>query len=167
MTPNGIRKPSWFAFKYLNTLGEREWASNDAQAIVAADGKTLQVLAWTFTGPPEQDESNRPFYRRVRPAAEAAPIQIAFTGLAPGRRTVNIRRVGFRNNDAYTAYLEMGRPQRLTPDQIEALQTLSSDPVQSTPIDIGRDGRGMLALPMRDGDVVLVEMPNSLAPSAS
>jgi len=166
MTPDGIRKPAWFAFKYLNSLGDRELASNDAQAIVAADGETLQVLAWTFTAPPEQDVSNRPFYRRVRQAPEAAPIKIAFAGLAPGRRMAHIRRVGFRNNDAYTAYLEMGRPQHLTPDQISSLQTLSADPVLSAPVDVGPDGRGVLELPMRDGDVVLVEMSSALAASA-
>lgn len=162
MTPDGIRKPSWFAYKYLNALGDIELQSGDEQAIVARNGQTLQVLAWAFTGPPEQDASNRSFYRRVRPSTPAAPVRITFSGLTPGSHQAQVRRVGFRHNDAYTAYLEMGRPQRLTDDQIAVLQGLSADPIQSAALEIGQDGNGILDLAMQDGDVVLVEIPGSV-----
>jgi len=158
MTPEGIRKPAWFAYKYLNALGDAELPSGDGQSIVARDGDTLQVLAWAFAGPPEQDVSNRPFFRRVRPAAEVAPVQIAFAGLTPGAHDVKFRRVGFRNNDAYTAYLEMGRPEKLTPEQIAALNALSDDEAVMQTVSIGADGRGTLTLPMLEGDVVLAEV---------
>jgi len=158
MTPDGIRKPSWFAYKYLNALGDVQLSSGDKQAIVARDGETLQVLAWAFTAPPEQDVSNRPFYRRIRPADQADPLRIVLSGLSPGALTASVRRVGYRSNDAYTAWLEMDRPRTLTPVQVEALQSASSDTVLTVPVDIGADGQGTLDLPMREGDVVLIEL---------
>ncbi|MFN3668214.1 MAG: GH39 family glycosyl hydrolase [Brevundimonas sp.] len=157
MTPDGIRKPTWFAFKYLNSLGDRELATGDAQSIAALDGGAVQVLAWRDVLP-DQPVSNRPFFRQVRPAADGPPLSLAFEGLPPGRHEARIRRIGFRQNDAYTAYLEMGRPTELTPDQLAALQALTTDePVLQT-VEVGADGRATLTLPMRDHDVVMVEL---------
>jgi xylan 1,4-beta-xylosidase len=71
---------------------------------------------------------------------------------------VKVRRVGFRNNDAYTAYLEMGRPETLTAEQIAALNALSDDEPVIQTVQIGADGRGALTLPMLEGDLVLAEV---------
>ena len=40
---------------------------------------------------------------------------------------LQVRRTGFRANDAYTAYLEMGSPKKLTPVQIKHLSNLTKD----------------------------------------
>ncbi|MCU6454753.1 beta-xylosidase [Sphingomonas sp. A2-49] len=157
MTPQGIRKPSWLAYKYLHDLGDSELATGDPQSIAAIRGKTVQVLAWRDVLP-VQAVSNRPFFTRVRPAAEAPPLRIAFQGLAPGRHRARVRRTGYRHNDAYTAYLEMGRPAALDAAQRARLAALTTDtPVVQT-IVVGRDGTGTLRLPMRDHDVVMVEI---------
>lgn len=63
MTPQGIRKPAWFAFKYLNGLGDRELPTGDAQSIAALKGGTVQLLAWNDVLP-DQPVSNRPFFTR-------------------------------------------------------------------------------------------------------
>lgn len=157
LTPQGIRKPAWFAFKYLNSLGERELQTGDAQSIAALKGDTVQVLAWNWALP-DQPVSNRPFFRQVRPAADAAPLHVSVTGLAPGLYTANIRRTGFRANDAYTAYLEMGRPESLTDAQVETLQALTTDTPASQPVEVGADGRALLTVSMREQDVVMIEL---------
>lgn len=157
MSPQGVRKASWFAFKYLNDLGDRELATGDADSIAAVKGKSVQLLAWRDVLP-DQPASNRPFFTKVRPAAAAAPLDIRILGLKPGSYRVRIRTTGFRQNDAYTAYLEMGRPQRLSPAQLARLNALSSDTPVIRTVRVGRDGQGRLTLPMRDQDVVLVEV---------
>ena len=70
---------------------------------------------------------------------------------------VEVRRVGFRNNDAYTAYLEMGRPETLTADQLAQLQALTRDEPEVFTVSVGADGRARLELPMKAYDVVLAE----------
>ncbi|RZJ86387.1 MAG: beta-xylosidase, partial [Brevundimonas sp.] len=156
MNPQGIRKPSWFAYKYLARLGDRELANTDAESIVTLDGATLQVLAWRYQAP-DQTVSNRPWFRAVQPAPDAAPLRIEAGGLTPGRYRVEVRRVGFRSNDAYTAYLEMGRPETLTAAQVEQLQALTRDEPQVSTVTVGADGRARLELPMKVYDVVLAE----------
>jgi len=157
MTPDGIRKPTWFAFKYLNSLGDRELATGDAQSIAALKGGTVQLLAWRDILP-DQRVSNRPFFRQVRPAAEGPKLALTLEGLAPGRYVARIRRTGFKQNDAYTAYLEMGRPAKLSANQLARLQTLTADaPVRRT-LKVDARGRASLTLPMRDHDVVMIEV---------
>ena len=157
MTPDGVRKATWFAFKYLNSLGDRELATGDDQSIAAMKGDTVQVLAWRDVLP-EQPVSNRPFFRQVRPAAEGPALALTLEGLTPGRYEARIRRTGFRQNDAYTAYLEMGRPTALTADQLAELQALTADTPASQSLDVGADGKASLTLPMRDHDVVMIEL---------
>lgn len=157
MTPQGIRKPAWFAYKYLHNLGPREIPTHDAQSIATITPRALHILAWRDTLP-DQPVSNRPFFTRVRPAADAAPLSVRFSGLKPGRHTVRVRRTGFRANDAYTAYLEMGRPMTLTPAQLARLQALTRDLPTTMTLTVGRDGTGTVRLPMHDQDVVMLEV---------
>ena len=156
MNPQGIRKPSWFAYKYLARLGDRELANTDTQSVVTLDDGRLQVLAWHYETP-DQPVSNRPYFRAVQTARELAPLVIEARGLTPGRHRVEIRRVGYRSNDAYTAYLEMGRPETLDAAQIDRLQALTRDAPEVRTVVVGPDGQARLELPMRAYDVVLAE----------
>ncbi len=157
MTPQGVRKPTWFAYKYLNSLGDRELPTSDDQSIAALDGETVQVLAWRYELP-DQPVSNRPFFRQIREPAAAAPLRIELRGLRSGVYTARVRRVGFRSNDAYTAYLEMGSPAALSEAQLSQLQALTQDRPELTQMTVGADGRGRLDLPMLVQDVVMVEI---------
>jgi xylan 1,4-beta-xylosidase len=157
MTPQGLRKASWFAFKYLADLGDRELPTHDEQSISAVKGETIQVLAWRDVLP-QQPVSNRSFFTRVRPAADASPLSIRISGLKPGRYQSKVRRTGYRQNDAYTAYLEMGQPATLTNAQLRKLRALTMDiPIAST-VDVRADGMFKVELPMRDHDVVMMEL---------
>lgn len=156
MNPQGIRKPSWFAYKYLNALKGRELACEDDQVFAARDGDRVTVLAYAWRQP-DQKVSNRPFYTRLHPAAEIEPLKVRLTGLKPGRYQLRVRRVGYRRNDAYSAYLEMGSPATLTAAQLGALQVLTNDrPEIERVLRVSADA--VLDLPMRANDVVLIEL---------
>jgi xylan 1,4-beta-xylosidase len=60
----GIRKPTFFAYKNLHALQGDAIASNDAQAMLATDGKSFEAVVWDFEQP-QQKVSNRPFYAKV------------------------------------------------------------------------------------------------------
>ncbi len=161
LNPQGVRKPAFFAYKYLNSLGDRRIDTGDSRSIAAIDGGTVQLLAWRYE-PPVQDVSDRSFYTRIREPAATEPLAIAIAGLRPGTHQVRVRRVGFEANDAYTAWLKMGRPASLSPDELARLHALSRDPIVTQTVIVGEDGRATLSLPMRMYDVVMVEVLDAL-----
>ncbi len=87
MNPQGIRKPAWFAYKYLNQLGDKAVKVADAQTWVTADAGGVQALVWDFRQP-VQAVSNRPYYTKVLPTSDVAPISLDLKGLKPGRYDV-------------------------------------------------------------------------------
>ena len=90
-------------------------------------------------------------------------MQLDLRHLAPGRYRVQVRRTGYKANDAHTAYLEMGSPQALSAAQLNELQKITADrPEVDRTVRVGVDGRLQWKLPMRSNDVVLV----TLAPAA-
>jgi xylan 1,4-beta-xylosidase len=154
----GIRKPAFFAYKYLNALKGREITTADAEAMLATDGARTSALVWDWHQP-EQKQSNRPFYTRLQPSAQSAPVRLAFAHLKPGAYRLTVRRTGFRRNDPQSAYIEMGLPKALGPAQVRQLQALTEDrPEQSRVVRAGRGGSLSLELPMRTNDVVLVTL---------
>ena len=151
----GVRKPAFFAYKYLNQLHGREIASGDDQSLAATEGKRTGILFWDWQQP-KQEISNRPFFTRVLPAQPARTTELSFAGLAPGSYRLTVRRTGFHANDAHTRYLEMGSPASLSAAQLAELQGLTRDtPEISKPVRVGADGRYQLRLPMHGNDVVL------------
>jgi xylan 1,4-beta-xylosidase len=158
MNIDGIRKPAWFAYKYLHALRGSEISLIDRSAIAATDGGSVAVLAWDWTQP-KQDVSDRPFYSRIQRSAPAKAIRLSFDHVRPGRYTLAVRRTGFRHNDPQTAYLEMGSPAKLSPAQLTALENLTrDDPGARRAVGIPRTGTYAIELPMRTNDVVLVQL---------
>ncbi|HEY1607441.1 MAG TPA: beta-xylosidase [Allosphingosinicella sp.] len=158
MNREGIRKPAWFAYKYLHALQGRGIPVADGRAMAASDGRKAEALVWDWRQP-VQKMSDRPFYTRILPNAAAAPVRLAFAHLRPGAYRLAVRRTGFRHNDAYSAYLDMGRPASLSPAQSAQLQALTRDaPETEKIVRIGATGRTALDLPMRGNDVVLVTL---------
>jgi len=71
---------------------------------------------------------------------------------------VQIYRTGFKANDAYTSYIEMGKPKTLTADQLAKLQAQTQDKPQTKSVKVGANGTASLQVPMRANDVVLVKI---------
>ncbi|MES2164152.1 MAG: beta-xylosidase [Pseudomonadota bacterium] len=157
MNPQGVRKPAWFAYKYLNRLGATELKTADTQSYVARDGQGAQVLAWDFQTP-KQEKSNRPFYTAVQPTRASTPLKLDLKGFKPGVYQLSIYRTGFKANDAHTAYLEMGAPKTLTASQLEQLQARTLDRPEVRSIRIAKSGVGRAQIPMRVNDVVLINI---------
>ena len=154
----GIRKASFFAYRYLNELGPEVLHTDEDRAILSRDGTSFAGLFWDYT-PPDQKESNRPFYRKLRPATPAAPVNLRLKHLQSGSYRLTIYRTGFKANDAYSQYIEWGMPKDLSADQIATLQKLSSDkPFAQVKIKVGANGIVRRTIPMRTNDVVLVKL---------
>lgn len=158
LTREGIRKPAFFAYKYLHALRGKEVPCSDRETLIAVEGMRLAALIWDWEQP-DQKVSNRPFFTKVLPASVAPTARLAVTHLTPGTYRLQVRRAGYRSNDAYTAYLEMGAPKDLSAAQLEQLTGLTRDAPETTRlVRIKSDGAFTLNLPMRTNDVALVTL---------
>jgi xylan 1,4-beta-xylosidase len=152
----GIRKPAFFAYKYLQAVRGKEIPSSDKESMLATDGVSTSALIWEWEQP-EQKVSNRPFYTKLVPASAAPTARLNFKHVAAGEYRVEVKRTGFRANDAYSAYIEMGAPTALSADQLKKLQDLTRDvPETNRKVTVGASGEYSLDVPMRTNDVVLV-----------
>lgn len=152
----GVRKPAYFAYKYLHALSGDEIPVRDQQVLAARSERGVSAVIWDFQQP-EQNISNRPFYSRIVPATPAPSVEISINHMSAGTYQLKVCRTGYRANDAYSAYIDMGSPKDLTPPQLEQLRMLTRDlPERDNVVHVGNSGSYKLSLPMRTNDVVLV-----------
>jgi len=157
----GIRKPSFYAYQFLHKLGENELPVRDPDAFASTDAAgNVQVLFWDFTiTHPGPKVNNQDFYNHDLPAKPTAPAELKLTHLKPGLYQLEITRVGYRQNDAYTAYLALGAPAQLTRAQVAELKKASSGaPAVSEPVTVTPAGTFTRTLPLLENDVVLVTL---------
>jgi xylan 1,4-beta-xylosidase len=159
LTREGIRKPAFFAYKYLHALQGEALETSDPQSMAASHNGELAAVIWDFEQP-QQAVSNRSFYTKVIAAHPAAPVRVQVTGLAAhaGYR-VKVYRTGYHANDAYSAYLEMGAPKDLTDSQLGSLMDLTRDvPEADCLMRSGTDGELALTVSMNSNDIVLLKL---------
>jgi len=159
LNPEGIRKPAFFAYKYLHALQGESLASSDPQAMLSTKDGNFTGVLWDFEEP-EQKVSNRPFFTHIIPAHPAPAVHLQFVHLRPHTCfRLKVYRTGYHANDAYTAYLEMGSPKDLSPSQIGQLDELTRDAAETDKIiKSGADGTSEMTIPMNSNDIVLVKL---------
>ena len=159
LNPQGIRKPAFFAYKYLHALQGQTLRSTDPQAMLSTQNGNVTAVLWDFEQP-DQKLSNRPFYTKLVPSHAAAPVELRVTHLAPNAAyRLEVHRTGYRANDADSAYIEMGSPKELTAGQIARLNELTRDLAESSKIvRSGKNGDLEISVPMNSNDVVLVKL---------
>ena len=127
LNPEGIRKPAYFAYKYLHALQGDSLATSDPQAMLSTKDGNIAAVIWDFEKP-DQKVSNRSFFTKTIPSHPAAPVNLRVTHLVPNAAyRLEVYRTGCHANDAYTAYIEMGSPKDLSAKQIAQLNELTRD----------------------------------------
>jgi len=160
MNTQGIKKPAYFAYQFLHQLASTELQNKDAQSIATTDNKgNVQVLLWdsTFTLP--DNINNQDYFNKDLPSATKGDVSIHLQGLKKGKYKLVISQVGYRQNDAYTAYIDMGSPAQLTKSQVSELKSKATGkPSEEKSIKVTKNGQFDLNLPMRENHVYLVEL---------
>ncbi|MEO6279590.1 GH39 family glycosyl hydrolase [Roseateles sp.] len=126
MTRDGIRKPAWFAYKYLNALRGNEVPSADKTLLAARDGNKAAVVVWNWQHPEQPNQQWR-LFRQAGPHAAAPTVTLNLRNVSAGTYRVQVRRTGHKVNDADTTYLEMGSPKDLNEGQLNKLHALTAD----------------------------------------
>lgn len=158
MNLEGIRKPAFFAYRFLRQLGETDVATNDAQSwITKSKDGSVQVLVWDYTPMvPRKGQTDQSYYRDERPAAAKGRLHVELTHLAAKRYRMSSYLVGYEHNDVYTAYLHMGAPLQLTVQQVARLQIAASGTPESKVETATPAGVYKCDVPLHENDVRLI-----------
>jgi xylan 1,4-beta-xylosidase len=159
-----LTKPSFFAYKFLNQLGDTEINVADPATYVCRDSaRGVQVLFWDFTiTHPGPSIINQEYYVTERPPRSKGSAEIRLTHLAAGTYRVTAYKVGYRANDVQAAWRDLGSPSQLTKAQVETLRKASSGAaiIEET-VQIGVDGRFSRRFDVRENDAWFVKLsPN-------
>jgi xylan 1,4-beta-xylosidase len=163
LNAQGLPKAAYFAYRFLNELAETELACGDANAWACRDDRGgVQVLFWDYHQP-RQDVPNAKFFARDWPAKAVAPARVTIGGLAAGEHTVRITRVGYRHNDVYTAYLDLGapagaagEPDHLPEDVVAKLRAACTGAAETRKVGVRAGEPVVVELPMNENDVYFV-----------
>ena len=155
----GIKKPAFYSYQFLTRLGETELVNNDAASWACKDKKgNVQLLFWDLTiTHPGDSVNDQVFYKRDLPAKEKGNVKVTVKNIPAGNYMLNIYKIGYRVNDAYSTYLDMGSPKQITLDEENRIKrendgrSLSSTTVK---IESGKDFEK--EFPMRENDVYLI-----------
>ncbi len=157
----GINKPAFYAYQFMNRLGETELQSSDAASWVCTDKSGgIQALVWDFSLPnPAPKENNQVYYKRDLPSHPKSNVTLALSGVPAGQYSLAVYRVGYRANDAYSAYLDLGSPSQLSKPQVAYVKSKSDGrPEQVSVVKVAADGVIRQTFELRDNDVCLVTL---------
>jgi xylan 1,4-beta-xylosidase len=159
MNYEDICKPAFYAYKYLNKLGRQALQNADSASWACRDDKgNIQLLLWDFTNPrPEEKVNNQVYFKRDLPARDKGTVAINLKNLAAGKYKLTVYKTGYRANDAYSSYLDIGSPSQLTKQQVAVIKQKNNDtPVLSQTISAGASGAYHTELKLRENDVFFV-----------
>jgi xylan 1,4-beta-xylosidase len=157
----GINKPAFYAYQFLNRLGPVELQCDADSAWVTTDGKgAVQALIWDFTYThPGKSAINQEFYTRDLPPSKVTPTTLTIRNLKPGRYAIRVFKVGYRVNDAYATYRDLGAPSQLTREQVAYIKSLNDGaPVEQSLVTVGADGVYSRPYEIRENDLCLVQI---------
>ncbi|MET0264184.1 MAG: glycoside hydrolase [Duganella sp.] len=160
MNTQGIKKPAYFAYQFMNQLSPNELKNSDARSYATTDKQgNAQVLLWDYTHTLPKNINNQQYFIKDLPARDKGQVDVKVGGLKPGAYTLSVSQVGYQRNDAYTRYIGMGSPAQLTRDQVSELKSIANGkPSQQKTVRVGADGRFSIKLPLRENDVYLLNL---------
>jgi len=159
MNTQGIKKPAYFAYQFLNQLGHTELKNADKASWATVDDKgNAQLLLWDYTHTLPEGINNQQFFVKDLPPKDKGQVAVSLRGMKPGAYTMTVSEVGYKRNDAFTAYIAMGSPRQLTREQVATLKAhATGKPARQRTVTVGADGRLATSLPLRENDVYLLQ----------
>ncbi|MGH7979305.1 MAG: GH39 family glycosyl hydrolase [Limisphaerales bacterium] len=161
----GIRKPAFWAYKFLSMLGPVELQNADDSSYVCTgkDGGA-QILLWDLSDPTHDGKiSDQDYFFRPHPAKAKQNVSVRLSDVPPGHYRLAIYRIGYHFNDPYSRYLELGSPTDLTPELTAELENLSDGkPCSKTVVTVNADGKFEISLPLRENDVYFLSLERSV-----
>jgi xylan 1,4-beta-xylosidase len=143
LNTQGIKKPAYFSYSFLNKLGETELQNTDTSSWATKNTKgDVQILFWDFTYTLPEATNNQQYYIKDLPSKPKGTVKIEVSGLQKGIYNLEIYKVGYKVNDVFTDYLGMNKPNQLTKQQVNTLKEKNKGSIISTEI-VTIDSKGI------------------------
>ena len=161
LNTQGINKPVFYAYQFLNRLGNTELVNTDSASWVCRDSAgNIQALVWDFTHThPGDSVHNQQYYVRDLPSKPKGKLKINIANVPPGIYALEIYKVGYRSNDAYSTYLSMGKPAQLNRQEVEQIKNQNDgSPVAREVVTVNAGGSFVRELELRENDVFFLNI---------
>ncbi|HAH25753.1 MAG TPA: glycoside hydrolase [Prolixibacteraceae bacterium] len=161
LNTQGIAKPAFYAYQYLNKLQNTELVNADSRSWASKDDKgNVQLLLWDFTNThPGDSVNNQVYYIRDLPSKSKGKIKVDLSNIPEGNYALEVYQIGYRCNDAFSTYLAMGKPSQLTKTQVEQIKRQNDgSPVAKEIIAIKPGAPFTKELDIRENDVFFINL---------
>jgi len=93
------------------------------------------------------------------PSKFKGKLNLKIDEIPEGTYALEVYKVGYRSNDTYTTYLDMGKPANLTKQQVEQIKSQNDgSPFMSEIIHIKKGTNFSKTLDIRENDVFLLNI---------
>jgi xylan 1,4-beta-xylosidase len=132
----------------------------DARSWVCKDEHGgIQALLWDFTNTLPDSINNQAYYIKDLPSKPRGKVKINLSNIPKGMYTMKIYKVGYRVNDAYTEYVDMGRPKQLNKQQVEILKKQNNgSPIAVETITVTTGDKFTKEFELRENDVFMLTL---------
>ena len=156
----GINKPVFYSYQFLNRLGNIELVNKDAASWVCKDSSgNLQALVWDYTYTLPDSTNNQQYYIKDLPSKPKGKLKVNIANVPPGNYALEVYKVGYRSNDAYSTYLSMGKPAQLSKQQVELIKKQNDgSPVSKEIITVKNGQPFSKELQLRENDVFFLNL---------
>lgn len=161
LTTQGINKPVFYAYQFLNRLGDMELVNSDSTSWVCRDAAgNIQALTWDFTHThPGDSVHNQQYYIRDLPSKSKGKLKVNIANVPDGTYTLEVYKVGYHSNDAYSTYLSIGKPAQLNRQDVEQIKKLNDgSPVTREIITVKAGVPFTKELEIRENDVFFLNI---------
>jgi len=156
-----INKPAFYSYQFLNKLGEIEINNSDSASWICKNAKgDIQLLFWNFTiTHPGDSVNNQVYYKRDLPSKNIGKVKIELKNVSAGNYKLLVYKVGYKVNDSFTTYLQLGSPNQFTKEQVEFLKKKNDgSPIFSSEIEIMSGKPFIRDFEMHENDVYFIEL---------
>ena len=159
LTIQGIPKSAFYAYQFMNKLGKTELKNADTRSWATKTDNGVQLLLWNFTNTLPDSVNNQTYYVKDLPSKSKGKVKVSISHVPVGTYTLEIYKVGYRINDAYTQYVDMGKPKQLNKQQVEELKKHNDgSPVATETIEVKESSGFSKELDIRENDVFLLNL---------
>ena len=156
----GINKPVFYAYQFLNRLGNIELVNKDTASWVCKDSSgNLQALVWDYSYTLPDSTNNQQYFIRDLPSKPKGKLKINIANAPDGNYALEVYKVGYRSNDAYSTYLSMGKPDQLSRQQVAQIKRQNDgSPVVKEMITVKNGAPLLKELDINENDVFFLNI---------